>query len=83
MRRVTIDMSVLELLGLHGNLALALRHPENVGASRPLMLHLLARWTSILLREGALSHEELEKIMRDEAAHGIGDVVGVYEGFLE
>jgi len=78
LNRVVLNLSMLELLVLQNNLALALRHLRNRGCSRPLMLELLEQVTQILLREGALPRKDLKRMQRNEERFGSADVARIY-----
>jgi len=78
MKRVQLEFSMLEVLMIQGNLALALRHPGNQGYSRPYVLNILAILTRLLKTEGALSEEEMLWMIEDEMAQGCSDVAAIY-----
>lgn len=55
-----------EWLTVHGNLCLALRHPENTGPSRVLIVGMIYRIGKILVEGGVLTQEELNFATRVE-----------------
>jgi len=75
---VVLELTAIEVLAIHGNLALALRHPENRGVSRSMMLRILEELTRILLHEGVLTHKLLEQMQHDEIDHGSADLAQIY-----
>lgn len=60
----------LEWAGVHGNLCLGLRHPENVGPSRDLMVRFVKRLGKLLVEWDVLTQEQLEYAQRTEQEHG-------------
>ena len=61
-------------LGVHGNLCLALRHPQNRGASRSIMIDFVKRLGRLLVIYGVVSEEELKRAERLEIAEGSKDL---------
>lgn len=60
-KRVTIETDVITLLAMYGNLCLALRHPENKGESRALIMHLVREIGEELVLLGAITQEQLRE----------------------
>lgn len=56
--RVTIETDVITLLATYGNLCLALRHPENKGQSRALIMQLVKEIGEELVLLGAMTQEQ-------------------------
>jgi len=80
-KRLGVLFSAIEVLAIQGNLVLALRHPENQGPLRVVVLGILESLTEILLREGVITAEFLKKMQADEEAYGSPDVARVYSEF--
>lgn len=60
----------LTWVAVHGNLLLALRHPDNKGASRKLVIQFTKRLGEILEQEGAVTPNILRHTYRLEAEAG-------------
>lgn len=69
-REVTIKLDVLTLMAVHGNLLLALRHPQNIGESRHLVVEFVKQAGKQLVIIGAISIEQLIEAYLEEAKHG-------------
>ena len=65
-RIVKLEINVLALMALHGNLCLALRHPDNKGESRSLIIPLVRGIGQELVTLGAITPEQ-----RKEAEAGL------------
>lgn len=68
-----ITTNQLTWLAIHGNLCLALRHPQNKGASRQLVINFVNHLGSKLVEWQVITIEELEaahKLEREESPHG-------------
>lgn len=63
---ITIDLSVDQLITIHGNLCLALRHPGNNGECRKMALSIVKQFGDILVDVKALDQEQLKVIERTE-----------------
>jgi hypothetical protein len=63
---VKFELNVLSLMALHGNLCLALRHPENKGESRATMIPFVRAVGNKLVELGAITSEQ-----RQEAEAGL------------
>lgn len=59
-KEVPVHLSLIALLAIHGNLCLALRHPENNGASARIAAQVMHSIGIRLVEEGVLSEEELQ-----------------------
>lgn len=57
---ITISLDALTAVAVAGNLALALAHPLNTGASVPLAKAVLSRLLTAIEQTGLLSPEEME-----------------------
>lgn len=64
---VALELPMLSWLAVHGNLLLALRHPENAGTSRQLVEDVVAALEGLFLDSGLLSEEQLAAIRQVEA----------------
>lgn len=63
---VEIKISLIALLTLHGNLCLALRHPQNVGESRKIVEKVVTQIGDKLVELKALTPEQLKHAERIE-----------------
>jgi hypothetical protein len=63
---VQLELSLLTAMAMHGNLCLALRHPQNNGHSRPVITAAIRALGDILVEAGALSAERVAEIEREE-----------------
>lgn len=68
--RQTLSLTTMHCLTLHGNLLLALRHPQNTGESREYAEDGAALLGRILVAAGVLSGDELRQVFYREAAEG-------------
>jgi hypothetical protein len=71
----TITANLHTWLTIHGNVCLALRHPQNRGPSRQIALVFVKELGKALVRWGAITEEELkdaEKLEAEEGSTGIG-----------
>lgn len=66
LREVLVKVNVLTLMAVHGNLLLALRHPQNTGESRDLVLNFCKQIGEELVLLGALTPEQLEEAYKAE-----------------
>lgn len=73
---VKLELPVLSLLALHGSVCLALRHPQNTGASRKTMVEFVKRAGRYLVDLGAITPAELIEAHRIEQEEGSEDIVG-------
>jgi hypothetical protein len=67
---VAVEAPMLTWVTVHGNLCLALRHPENRGQSRELCLDLVRRLADLIVSEGIMTPEEMDEANRVETEHG-------------
>ena len=65
--RIELNMSAADLLTLHGQLCLALRHPSNRDQAAERAHRLVTRFEEILLDVGMISKEGLYLIRTTEA----------------
>lgn len=61
-------------LGIHGNLCLALRHPQNKGPSRAFLVAFVKRLGWNLVEWGAITEEELRHAEQTEREEGSTDL---------
>ncbi len=64
---VAIEFSMLGVLSIHGNLCLALRHPQNAGASRQIVVDIIQHLAAIIVARGIMTPLEMEHATRLEA----------------
>ncbi len=75
LREVLIKVNVLTLLAVHGNLCLALRHPQNTGETRDLVLNFCKQIGEELVLLGALTPEQLEEAYKEESEEGTPELL--------
>lgn len=73
-QRVTLNLDALTLLSVHGSLCLALRHPQNKGESRHIVVSFVKQIGQHLVNLGLLTAEQLRQIERIEAEEGSADL---------
>jgi hypothetical protein len=66
----TVKANLLTWITVHGNLCLALRHPQNIGSSRKLAVEFTKALGKALVEWGALTPEQLEETEKLEAEAG-------------
>jgi len=71
---MTVTAPQLTWLAVHGNLCLALRHPDNRGASRPWVLAFVKALGQHLVDAGVLTDAELRVAEKLEAEEGSPDL---------
>jgi hypothetical protein len=64
-RMAIVEAPVLHWLTAHGNICLALRHPNNAGASRSVALDLLAAIELVIRESGVLNAHELAQLTQE------------------
>ncbi len=69
-KKIKVDMDVITLLSIHGNLCLALRHPENTGESRKLIVSFVKQTGQYLVYLGVYTQDQLKQVERIEAEEG-------------
>jgi len=67
----------LAWMAVHGNLCLALRHPENVGEARDLVVDFVKRLGRLLVEWGVMTEEQIRYTERVEADEGSTDICPV------
>ena len=67
---ITIRSNGITWTAIHGNLLLALRHPDNRGASRKLIISFVWKLGEILEQEGVVTPNILRQTYRLEAEAG-------------
>lgn len=67
LREVLVKVNILTLMAVHGNLLLALRHPQNTGEPRDLVLNFCKQIGEELVLLGAMTPEQLEEAYMIEA----------------
>ncbi len=69
----SVETNLLTWLAIHGNLCLALRHPQNKGASRPLVMKFVKELGDKLLEWKVITEEQLaaaQCLEQEESPHG-------------
>ena len=74
-KEVTINLNVITLMAVHGNLLLALRHPQNIGESRDLIIDFVKQIGEELVLLGALAPEQLKEAYTVESERGIPELL--------
>jgi len=74
--KTSVTADLLTWLTIHGNLCLALRHPQNRGPSRQFVVNFVKRLGQMLVTSGAITEEELKAAEKLEAEEGSSDIVG-------
>jgi len=72
-RKAAISAPLLTWVAIHGNLCLALRHPENVGDSRKLVLNFVKELGRFLVKSGIFTQSQLEAMEKVEIEEGSRD----------
>jgi len=67
---VYLEFNMLEVLSIHGNLCLALRHPQNAGMSRQTVLEIVQRLSAIIVDRGVMTPVEMEQALKVERQSG-------------
>lgn len=67
---VVIEFNMLGVLSIHGNLCLALRHPQNAGMSRQTVLEIVQRLSAIIVERGIMTPLEMEHALQVERRTG-------------
>lgn len=73
-REVQVNISLLDLMAMHGALCLALRHPQFKGEVRAMIVRAVKLIGNNLVTNGALTPEQLAVAQQIEAAEGSGDL---------
>jgi hypothetical protein len=71
LKHVTVDGTLLDWMAVHGNLCLALRHPQNQGETRALIVSMIHKLGTLLVDEGILTADEMNRATRIEHEHGL------------
>jgi hypothetical protein len=74
-RKIPLQATYLTLLAVHGNLCLALRHPQNRGPGRAHVVAFTQSLGQWLVNAGVLTPEQLVEAQQLEAAEGSGDLL--------
>lgn len=74
-KEVTINLNVITLMAVHGNLLLALRHPQNIGESRDLVIDFCKQIGEELVLLGAMAPEQLKMAYTVESERGIPELL--------
>lgn len=69
-QHVTLELNVLTVMAIHGNLCLALRHPANRGPSTRLVAAVVHQLGELLVARGALTAAELAEVYAVETEEG-------------
>jgi len=71
-----IKANMITLMSIHGNLCLALRHPQNKGRSRQYVVEFVKKLGRFLVETGAITEEQLAQAERLEAEEGSSEFGG-------
>lgn len=74
-KEITIKLNVITLMAVHGNLLLALRHPQNRGESRDLVIDFLKQIGEELVILGAMAPEKLKEAYTVESENGTPELL--------
>lgn len=55
-----LETNLLTWMAVHGNLCLALRHPQNRGPSRSVILEFLTDLSNLIVERGLLTREQMD-----------------------
>ena len=75
LKETTIKLNVITLLAVHGNLLLALRHPQNLGESRDLVIDFCRQIGEELVLLGAMAPETLKEAYTVESENGTPELL--------
>jgi hypothetical protein len=67
---VAVELPMLGWLAIHGNLCLALRHPQNAGESRGQVLTAVRLLSTLIVEQGIMSQTEMDHALRVERQAG-------------
>lgn len=70
LRNINVTTDAISLMAVHGNLLLALRHPENTGLSRQYVINFVKQAGEKLIELGALTRLRLIHTYQVEAEQG-------------
>jgi hypothetical protein len=73
-KKMLVSAPLLTWLTIHGNICLALRHPQNRGSSRQYAIEFVKQLGRALVKAGAISQEELYEIEKLEIEEGSSDL---------
>lgn len=65
-QQVIVTLPVLYWMAVHGNLCLALRHPQNNGPSRASVIHSIELIESVLKDQGLMDQEDIDLVHQTE-----------------
>ena len=65
--RVHVEADLFTWMSVHGNLQLALRHPENQGPSRKIVENFVEALAAVLVRGGIIDQADIDRGNRLEA----------------
>lgn len=77
-KKAQVEANLLTWITIHGNLCLALRHPQNRGPSRVYAVAFVKEIGRMLVEHGAITEEQLRKIEKLEAEEGSPDIEGFF-----
>lgn len=63
---IVMEFPALAWLAILGNVTLALRHPQNIGASRPIVLSVIERMEKQLMINDIIDQEDIDSMRRVE-----------------
>jgi hypothetical protein len=65
-KRVCLDLSILDLIAIHGNICLGLRHPDNTGPTRKIAENVISTIEKIFQDTG-MENDVIAEIHKVEA----------------
>jgi hypothetical protein len=71
LEKATLEFSMLQWMAIHGNLCLALRHPNNTGASRALVATAIDEISKLIVARGLLTQAEIDAATAVERPYGL------------
>lgn len=73
-KKVHVEANLLTWLTIHGNVCLALRHPQNTGESRAYAVAFVKFLGRMLVECDVITEEQLRKLEKLEAEEGSPDI---------
>ncbi len=68
--RATVELPMITWLAIHGNLCLALRHPNNAGPSRLKIIEAIQVLSGIIIAAGVMTQQEMDEANKFERQSG-------------
>ena len=67
---VKVEATAFEWMTVHGNLCLALRHPQNRGPSREACMNIVRKLSKAIVESGLLTQQEMDQATALERQEG-------------